>query len=117
MPLWELELNPKERSLWHWLTCAASLPFTLQAGCSNLHPAIFHTPLPHNQGDGPNPNPDDPDGGPNGGGSGDRDIPEDPAELPEDPLITLARAVHALVQYHTPKVFGEVDMDAADEWR
>ncbi|KIO07390.1 hypothetical protein M404DRAFT_136368 [Pisolithus tinctorius Marx 270] len=71
---------------------------TSQAGHSDLHLTIFHTPLPCNQGDGPNPNPDDPDGGPNGRGSSDGDIPKDLAELPEDPLITLARAVHMLVQ-------------------
>ncbi|KIO12084.1 hypothetical protein M404DRAFT_19917 [Pisolithus tinctorius Marx 270] len=46
--------------------------------------------------DGPDPDPDYPDGDPNGGGSGDRDVPEDLAEPPEDPLVALARAVHAL---------------------
>ncbi|KIO10317.1 hypothetical protein M404DRAFT_21286 [Pisolithus tinctorius Marx 270] len=68
----------------------------LQAGRSDLHPTTFHTPSPHNQDDGPNPDPDYPDGDPDGGGSSDRDIPEDLAELPEDPLIALARAVHVL---------------------
>ncbi|KIN94573.1 hypothetical protein M404DRAFT_34909 [Pisolithus tinctorius Marx 270] len=48
--------------------------------------------------DGPDPNPDYPDGDPNGRGSSDGDIPEDLAEPPEDPLIALARAVHALAQ-------------------
>ncbi|KIN93340.1 hypothetical protein M404DRAFT_36172 [Pisolithus tinctorius Marx 270] len=66
------------------------------AGCSDLHLTIFHTPSPHNQGDDPDPDPNDPDGDPNSRGSSDRDIPEDLAELPEDPLIALARAVHAL---------------------
>ncbi|KIO00946.1 hypothetical protein M404DRAFT_151670, partial [Pisolithus tinctorius Marx 270] len=55
-------------------------------------------PSPRNRDDGPNPNPDYPDGDPDGRGSGDGDIPEDLAELPEDPLIALARAIHALVQ-------------------
>ncbi|KIN97693.1 hypothetical protein M404DRAFT_32042 [Pisolithus tinctorius Marx 270] len=59
----------------------------LQAGHSNLHPTTFHTLSPHNRDDGPDPD---------GGGSGDRDVPEDLAEPPEDPLIALARAVHAL---------------------
>ncbi|KIO02020.1 hypothetical protein M404DRAFT_28248 [Pisolithus tinctorius Marx 270] len=68
-----------------------------QAGHSDLHSTTFHTPSPCNQGDGPNPDPDYPDGDPNGRGSSDRDIPEDP-ELPEDPLVALARAVHVLVQ-------------------
>ncbi|KIO08945.1 hypothetical protein M404DRAFT_22765 [Pisolithus tinctorius Marx 270] len=71
---------------------------TSQAGHSNLHLATFHTPSPHNQDDGPDPNPDYPDCDPNGGGSGDRDVPEDPAGPPEDPLVALARAVHVLVQ-------------------
>ncbi|KIO03780.1 hypothetical protein M404DRAFT_26739 [Pisolithus tinctorius Marx 270] len=48
--------------------------------------------------DGPNPNPDYPDGDPDGRGSSDGDIPKDLAELPEDPLIALARAVHVLAQ-------------------
>ncbi|KIO03316.1 hypothetical protein M404DRAFT_27280 [Pisolithus tinctorius Marx 270] len=48
--------------------------------------------------DGPDPDPDYPDGDPDGGGSGDGDVPKDPAEPPEDPLVALARAVHALVQ-------------------
>ncbi|KIN95627.1 hypothetical protein M404DRAFT_33993 [Pisolithus tinctorius Marx 270] len=48
--------------------------------------------------DDPDPDPNDPDGDPNSGGSGDGDIPEDLAELPEDPLVALARAVHALAQ-------------------
>ncbi|KIO01584.1 hypothetical protein M404DRAFT_149818, partial [Pisolithus tinctorius Marx 270] len=55
-------------------------------------------PPPHNRDDGPNPDPDYPDGDPNGRGSSDGDVPKDPAELPEDPLIALARAVHALAQ-------------------
>ncbi|KIO12104.1 hypothetical protein M404DRAFT_96873, partial [Pisolithus tinctorius Marx 270] len=55
-------------------------------------------PSPCNQDDGPNPDPDYPDGDPNGGGSSDGDIPEDLAELPEDPLVALARTVHVLVQ-------------------
>ncbi|KAI6030519.1 hypothetical protein F5J12DRAFT_888328 [Pisolithus orientalis] len=67
-----------------------------KAGCSDLHPTTFHTPSPQNQDDGPDP--DDPDGDPNGRGSSDRDIPEDLAEPPEDPLMALARAVHALAQ-------------------
>ncbi|KIN97840.1 hypothetical protein M404DRAFT_45390, partial [Pisolithus tinctorius Marx 270] len=50
------------------------------------------------QGDGPDPSPNDPDGDPNGRGSSDRDIPKDLAELPEDPFVALARAVHALAQ-------------------
>ncbi|KIN96494.1 hypothetical protein M404DRAFT_111725, partial [Pisolithus tinctorius Marx 270] len=53
-------------------------------------------PPPRNRDDGPNPDPDYPDGDPDGGGSGDGDVPKDPAEPPEDPLIALARAVHAL---------------------
>ncbi|KIN98459.1 hypothetical protein M404DRAFT_157580 [Pisolithus tinctorius Marx 270] len=68
----------------------------LQAGCSNLHPTTFHTLSPCNRDDGPNPDPDYPDGDPDGGGSSDRDVPKDPAEPPEDPLIALARAVHVL---------------------
>ncbi|KIN94151.1 hypothetical protein M404DRAFT_35335 [Pisolithus tinctorius Marx 270] len=59
---------------------------------------MTHTPSPHNRDDGPDPNPDDPDGDPDSGGSSDGVIPKDPAELPEDPLIALARAVHALAQ-------------------
>ncbi|KIO08901.1 hypothetical protein M404DRAFT_113752, partial [Pisolithus tinctorius Marx 270] len=55
-------------------------------------------PSPHNRDDGPNPDPDYPDGDPDGGGSSDGDVPEDMTEPPEDPLIALARAVHALVQ-------------------
>ncbi|KIO12298.1 hypothetical protein M404DRAFT_20125 [Pisolithus tinctorius Marx 270] len=70
---------------------------TSQAGHSDLHPSAFHTPSPRNQDDGPDPNPDYPDGDPDSRGSGDGDIPEDPAEPPEDPLVALARAVHALV--------------------
>ncbi|KIN98461.1 hypothetical protein M404DRAFT_31333, partial [Pisolithus tinctorius Marx 270] len=69
-----------------------------QAGCSDLHPSAFHTPPPRNRDDGPDPDPDYPDGDPNGRGSGDRDVPEDPAEPPEDPLVALARAVHVLAQ-------------------
>ncbi|KIO14031.1 hypothetical protein M404DRAFT_18291 [Pisolithus tinctorius Marx 270] len=68
----------------------------LQAGHSDLHPTTFHTLSPHNQDDGPNPDPDYPDGDSDGGGSSDGDIPKDPAEPPEDPLIALARAVHVL---------------------
>ncbi|KIN94530.1 hypothetical protein M404DRAFT_168026, partial [Pisolithus tinctorius Marx 270] len=52
---------------------------------------------PHNQGDDPDPDPNDPDGDPNSGGSGDRDIPKDLAEPPEDPLIALARAAIELL--------------------
>ncbi|KIO13221.1 hypothetical protein M404DRAFT_122178, partial [Pisolithus tinctorius Marx 270] len=48
--------------------------------------------------DGPDPDPDYPDGDPDGRGSSDGDVPKDPAEPPEDPLIALARAVHVLVQ-------------------
>ncbi|KIO01764.1 hypothetical protein M404DRAFT_149366, partial [Pisolithus tinctorius Marx 270] len=55
-------------------------------------------PSPRNRDDGPNPNPDYPDGDPDSGGSSDGDIPKDLAEPPEDPLIALARAVHALAQ-------------------
>ncbi|KIK17668.1 hypothetical protein PISMIDRAFT_110938, partial [Pisolithus microcarpus 441] len=40
--------------------------------------------------------PDLPDGGSDGGGSSDRGIPEDPAELPKDPVLALMRAIHAL---------------------
>ncbi|KAI6017505.1 hypothetical protein EDC04DRAFT_2607996 [Pisolithus marmoratus] len=65
-----------------------------QAGPSDHQNSIFHT-LPHHCG-----NPDDPDNGPgngsDGGGSSDRGIPEDPAELPEDPLLALMWAVHDL---------------------
>ncbi|KAI6011739.1 hypothetical protein EDC04DRAFT_2609792 [Pisolithus marmoratus] len=65
-----------------------------QAGPSDHQYSIFHT-LPHHCG-----NPDDPDNGPgngsDGGGSSDRGIPEDPAELPEDPLLALMWAVHDL---------------------
>ncbi|KIN92959.1 hypothetical protein M404DRAFT_172124, partial [Pisolithus tinctorius Marx 270] len=60
------------------------------------HPTTFHTPSPCNRDNGPNPDPDYPDGDPNGRDSGDGDVPKDPAEPPEDPLIALARAVHAL---------------------
>ncbi|KIO14825.1 hypothetical protein M404DRAFT_17683 [Pisolithus tinctorius Marx 270] len=74
-----------------YVTCS-----TLQAGRSDLHPTTFHTLSPHNRDDGSDPDPDYPDGDPDGGGSGDRDVPKDPAEPPEDPLVALARAVHAL---------------------
>ncbi|KIK20948.1 hypothetical protein PISMIDRAFT_12582 [Pisolithus microcarpus 441] len=40
--------------------------------------------------------PDLPDGGSDGGGSSDGGIPKDPAELPEDPVLALTRAIHAL---------------------
>ncbi|KIN97468.1 hypothetical protein M404DRAFT_32314 [Pisolithus tinctorius Marx 270] len=53
---------------------------TSQAGRSDLHPTTFHTPSPCNQDDGPDPDPDYPDGDPDGRGSSDGDIPEDPAE-------------------------------------
>ncbi|KIN97748.1 hypothetical protein M404DRAFT_32080 [Pisolithus tinctorius Marx 270] len=71
---------------------------TSQAGRSDLHPTTFHTLSPRNRDDGPYPAPDYPDGDPDGGGSGDGDVPKDPAELPEDPLVALARAVHALAR-------------------
>ncbi|KIN98938.1 hypothetical protein M404DRAFT_30906 [Pisolithus tinctorius Marx 270] len=69
-----------------------------QAGRSDLHPSAFHTPPPRNRDDEPDPDPDYPDGDPDGGGSGDGDVPEDLAEPPEDPLVALARAVHALAR-------------------
>ncbi|KIN98770.1 hypothetical protein M404DRAFT_31093 [Pisolithus tinctorius Marx 270] len=69
-----------------------------QAGCSDLHPTTFHTLSPRNRDDGLDPDPDYPDGDPDGGGSGDRDVPKDLAEPPEDPLVALARAVHALAR-------------------
>ncbi|KIO03333.1 hypothetical protein M404DRAFT_27302 [Pisolithus tinctorius Marx 270] len=96
--------------------------FASQAGHSDLHPTTFHTPSPCNRDDGPDPNSDYPDGNPDGGGSGDGDVPNDLAELPEDPLVALARAVHALVQsssctgdsapktkVHKPDTFGGAD--------
>ncbi|KIK21176.1 hypothetical protein PISMIDRAFT_104479 [Pisolithus microcarpus 441] len=67
--------------------------------------------------------PDLPDGGSDGRGSSDGGIPEDLAELPEDPVLALTRAIHALAhlsqcsgdsapktKVHKPDTFDSSDL-------
>ncbi|KIK22797.1 hypothetical protein PISMIDRAFT_11365 [Pisolithus microcarpus 441] len=69
-----------------------------QAGPSDTQRSDFHTPPPHGGDPSDHEEPDLPDGGSDGGGSGDGGIPEDPAELPEDPVLALTRAIHTLTR-------------------
>ncbi|KIK15118.1 hypothetical protein PISMIDRAFT_16755 [Pisolithus microcarpus 441] len=69
-----------------------------QAGPSDAQRSDFHMPPLHGGDPSNHEEPDLPDGGSDGGGSGDGGIPEDLAEPPEDPVLALTRAVHALAR-------------------
>ncbi|KIK17448.1 hypothetical protein PISMIDRAFT_111345, partial [Pisolithus microcarpus 441] len=66
------------------------------AGCSDAQQSDFHTPPLHGGDPSNHDQPNHPDGRSDGRGSGVRGIPEDPAELPDGPILALTRAIHAL---------------------
>ncbi|KIK18116.1 hypothetical protein PISMIDRAFT_14589 [Pisolithus microcarpus 441] len=69
-----------------------------QAGPSDAQQSNFHTPPLHGGDPSNHEEPNLPDGGSDGGGSGDGGIPKDLAEPPEDPVLALTRAIHALAR-------------------